>query len=359
MRKVPAILVCDAGTGSLRIAGLTVLDRLVITAHRAGCTPITIVSDAPPSLARTEAMGIRPSMATCAPAGSDAPNRPALMITGAVLVDSMDLARVVETGGQLISQDGSLLPVKMAGSNVSPVIAQGVAAIIHDDASAREAERRLWRSLGSNADGVVDRYLNRPIGRILSKVLVRTPISPNAVSILSIGIGVASAWFFTTGEFVLGAVILQLSAIIDCVDGDLARALFKQSRVGKWLDLAGDQIVHFSVFAAIGFGVARTNPAVPAITLGMSAALGVFICFPIIVRTLRLPVAERGRLLNKLIDAAANRDFSILLLVLALAGKMELFLWMAGIGVHVFWATMLLLQNAGARNRATGRRRSA
>ncbi|HJT80723.1 MAG TPA: hypothetical protein VJ719_05955, partial [Chthoniobacterales bacterium] len=60
MRKVPAILVCDAGMGSLTIAGMTVLDRLVVTAHRAGCDPIYIVSGQTSRLARAEALGIKP-----------------------------------------------------------------------------------------------------------------------------------------------------------------------------------------------------------------------------------------------------------------------------------------------------------
>jgi len=144
------------------------------------------------------------------------------------------------------------------------------------------------------------------------------------------------------------AVIFQLCAVIDCVDGDLARALFKQSRLGKWLDLGGDQIVHFSVFAAIGIGVARANPFVPALALGASAAFGVLLCFAVIVRALRQPLAQRSPLLNKLLDATANRDFSFLLLALAILGRMDLFLWMAGIGIHVFWVALLVLQSSRA-----------
>ncbi|HEX8489735.1 MAG TPA: CDP-alcohol phosphatidyltransferase family protein, partial [Chthoniobacterales bacterium] len=167
--------------------------------------------------------------------------------------------------------------------------------------------------------------------------------------IASILIGVASAWFFAAGHFVTGALVFQLCAIVDCVDGDLARALFKQSRLGKWLDLGGDQVVHFSVFAAIGIGVARADPSVPALALGAGAALGVLLCFAVIVRALRQPAAQRGPHLNKLLDATANRDFSVLLLVLALWGRMDLFLWMAGIGIHVFWMMLLVLQVGSPR----------
>ena len=58
MRKIPAVLVCDARTGNLEVAGLTVVDRLVVTAHRAGCSPIFLVCETAPTLVRAQAMGI-------------------------------------------------------------------------------------------------------------------------------------------------------------------------------------------------------------------------------------------------------------------------------------------------------------
>ena len=348
MRKVPAVLVCDAGMCSLPSAGLTVLDRLVITTHLAGCAPIIIVSERTPPLPRATALGIK----TIALPVPPELHEPALMITGAVLVEPRDLEQVVKQCGQLISSTGSRLPVCMSTPDPPPVRAEGVAIPINDGASAREAERQLWASLTSSSDGLVDRFFNRPVGRLLSKVLVHTPVSPNQVSIASILIGVASGWFFGAGQFLFGAIVLQISAIVDCIDGDLARALFKQSFVGKWLDLAGDQVVHFAVFAGIGIGVARSNPSGPALALGASAAIGVLLCLFVIVRGMQVPADRRSLLFNKLIDAAANRDFSVLLLALALAGKIELFLWLAGIGVHVFWMTMLTLQHTHAVRRA-------
>lgn len=331
---------CDARTASLKIAGLTILDRLVVTAHRAGCAPIFLVCENAAPLDRAKALGIPVSHA------SDAAGLPgaALLIKGSVLVEVRDLENVIAQRGELISAEGMPLPVRINVENPKPVAAGTVAMSILDAASAAQAERKLWASLTSTADGLVDRFFNRPLGRPLSKLLVHTQISPNQVSIVSILIGVASAWFFAAGNLVTGALIFQLCAIIDCVDGDLARALFKQSLLGKWLDLGGDQVVHFSVFAAIGIGVARTDPTVPALALGASAALGVLLCFAVIVRALRQLAAQRSPHLNKLLDATANRDFSVLLLALALWGRMDLFLWMVGIGIHVFWMALFALQ---------------
>ena len=328
----------------MEVAGLTVLDRLVVTAHRAGCSPIFLVGENVPPLVRAQAMGIATTSVPEIPKIQGA----ALFISGGVIVEPGDLMRVMKAGGRLLTANGAPLPVTMNPSGRQAVTALGTACAVTDAASARDAEGKLWASLTSSADGLVDRFFNRPVGRPLSKLLVRTPFSPNQISVVSILIGVASAWFFAAGSFVLGALVLQLSAVIDCVDGDLARALCKQSRLGKWLDLGGDQVVHFSVFAAIGLGVSRADPAVPALTLGLSAALGVLLSFAVIVRALRQPVAQRGALLNKLLDATANRDFSVLLLLLAIFDRMDLFLWLAGIGVHVFWVTLLVLSGGRA-----------
>lgn len=343
MKKTPAVLVCDARTGSLEIAGLLVLDRLAVTAHRAGCAPIFVVDESPPRLARADALGIDLTHVRDVSAFEQI-REPMLWIEHSVFVEVRDLENVVAMSGRLISAESGPLPVRMTVAEPKPIIAGALAMLISDAGSAAEAERKLWASLTSTADGLVDRFFNRPLGRPLSKLLVRTSISPNQVSLSSILIGVASAWFFARGYFITGALIFQLCAIIDCVDGDLARALFKQSRLGKWLDLGGDQVVHFSVFAAIGIGVARTDPSLPALTLGASAALGVLFCFAVIVRALRVPAARRGPRLNKLLDATANRDFSVLLLALALWDRMDLFLWMAGIGIHLFWVVLFALQ---------------
>lgn len=345
MNNVPAVLVCDAGTGNLKIAGLTVLDRMVVTAHRAGCAPVFIVTNGAPHLSRARELAITPTILNSAP---ELETR-SLLIDGGVLVESSDLERTIEAGGQLTGTDRSLLPVRMTTTDPQPIVALGVAHAITDASSAREAERKLWGSLASSADGLVDTFFNRPVGRVFSKMLVQTAVSPNAVSVASMVIGVVSAPLFANGNFVLGALVLQLCAVIDCVDGDLARALFKQSPLGKWLDIGGDQVVHFSVFLGIGLGVARNYPQVPALALGVSAAVGVLLCFPVIIRGLRQPPEQRGYILQKLMDATANRDFTVLLLILALVGRIDLFLWLAGIGIHVFWIALLVLQNASAR----------
>lgn len=354
--NLPAVIFCEENSASRRVAGLCVLDRLLVAAHRVGATNITVVSaQALPQCKRASALGIAFQTVTQPPESTG----PMLVLSTDALVQTADLKRVIEQRGRLAKPDGTLLPVGVLDSlsaapldsqlaRVPAVTVTGVAELVRDSASAANATRQLWASLTSSADGLVDKYFNRPVGRVLfSKLLIHTPISPNQVSVAATLIGLLSAACFAEGSAkaaIWAATLLQLSAIVDCVDGDLARVLFKESPLGKWLDIVGDQVVHIGVFVCIGIGLYRAGSTAPVLPLAASAAIGVVISFLIVMRGLMQPESQRNSRLQKLIDATTNRDFSVLLLILAFVGKLEWFLWLTAIGVHVFWVLALSLQ---------------
>ena len=352
---LPAVLCCDENAG-LQIAGLTLLDRLAVAVHRGGCRPVIIVAGKKVATPRASAIGAALQFVDTIPDMDG----PALVGTTSILVQASVIRALLASGGRLIDANGRALPIGVAphlhGSvedalrPLAPVMAANVACRITGLDSAKEAERSLWASLISASDGLVDRLFNRPAGRPLSKLLVHTPISPNAISLTSILVGVAAGALFAVGEYtasVAGAILFQLSAILDCVDGDIARVMFKESALGKWLDLAGDQVVHIGVFGGIALGLMKTTPAAPALWLGLSAISGALLSFAVVVRGLRRPQLDRSGRLKKLINAATNRDFSVLVLFLALWGHLDLFLWVTAVGSHVFWMTALALQLGG------------
>ena len=355
--SVPAIFFCNPEHGGLRIAALTVLDRLLVTAHRAGCLTLTVVCDGEmPAIPRARSLGLDPVVVRQPPKFTGV----TLIASANLLVQREDVIALIKDGGRLITPDKKLLPIGMARKldgtvaqtlqKSSRVISAGVARRVEDNFMAAMAEDELWETMGSSTDGLVDTYLNRPVGRVLSKLLIHTSVTPNQVSVFATIVGVGAAGCLGQGDQrwdIIGALVLQLSAAIDCVDGDIARMVFKESKLGKWLDLVGDQVVHVALFVAIAMGVAAAKPAVPALALGVSAALGVLIAFGVVLRGMLHPDARGNTRLQRLIDATTNRDFSVVIIVLAFANRLDLFLWAASIGVHVFWLLALGLQLYG------------
>lgn len=236
--------------------------------------------------------------------------------------------------------------------------AEGVAVLVRNAAEAKHAEGMLWDSLVSDTDGMVDVYFNRPMGRSLAKILVHTAVTPNQVSLCSAAIGLVAAYQFAQGDYasgILGGVLFQISAIVDCIDGDIARMVFKESRVGKWLDIVGDQVVHLAVFGAIAWGASKGSLESVAWLLGGSAMAGAVLSFLVVMRGMLVTKDQPRTKWQRWIDTATSRDFSALVLLLACFDKLTWFLWMAAIGVHVFWVAALLVQLPGGRRGALER----
>ncbi len=350
-----AVVILAPGTSELNVAALTVLDRLLVALHRAGYRDIQVVGREPiPAAPRAQVWGVTFSVVHELPPIQG----PTLILRAEVLVQVADLKRLADGPNRLVGAKGEAFPVgvvvdaagdweqSLAG-NV-PVRAEGVACWVRNEAEARQAARVLWGSLTSSSDGWVDRVFNRPVGRPLARWLSRTWVTPNQISLASIVLGVMAGVLFGVGQrewAIAAGLLFQLSAVLDCVDGDVARIVFKESPLGKWLDLIGDQVVHVSVFAGIAVGLARDGSEAPVGWLGLAAIVGALMSFLMVLRGMRRPAGKDGnRLLGRFLDAATNRDFSVLVLALACVDRLEVFLWLAAIGSHVFWALLGCLQ---------------
>lgn len=170
--KIPAVILVDDDCASLRIAGLTVLDRLLVALFRGNVESITIVAcHTLPPLPRSRALGIRFNISPSMPSLEG----PVLLASANLLVQPPDVRRCIEQQARLLSSDGEPLDFGVGGrlSNEeglqnSPTIPSiGVALPVRDSAMAAVAEKALWTSLTSSADGAVDKYFNRPCGRVL------------------------------------------------------------------------------------------------------------------------------------------------------------------------------------------------
>jgi phosphatidylglycerophosphate synthase len=89
----------------------------------------------------------------------------------------------------------------------------------------------------------------------LTRVLLRTPLTPNGVTWLMILDGVAAAAVLTLPGVLpaIGAfVLIQLQILLDCSDGEMARWLDRKSPVGIYLDRIGHWVTETALPIALG-----------------------------------------------------------------------------------------------------------
>ncbi len=132
---------------------------------------------------------------------------------------------------------------------------------------------RVRLSMANRAnDGFFSVFVLRKFSKLLTWVAVRIGATPNQVTTLSFLIGLYSAYLFSRGEFLpilFGAVLLQISIIVDCVDGELARYTRKFSKLGAWLDAVTDRVKEYLVYLGLAYGAAKSgeNLWIPAMAL--------------------------------------------------------------------------------------------
>jgi CDP-L-myo-inositol myo-inositolphosphotransferase len=111
----------------------------------------------------------------------------------------------------------------------------------------KRAERTLSKSLAKATDGLVSRHLNRRLSIPLSRLLVRTPVTPNQITVFSFLLGLASAALFAQGRGLIAGLLAQVSSIIDGCDGEVARMKAMGSRFGGYLDSLLDRYADVAI----------------------------------------------------------------------------------------------------------------
>jgi hypothetical protein len=103
-------------------------------------------------------------------------------------------------------------------------------------------------------DGFYSTFVLRRISRHITPWAVRHGVSANAVTLASALIGLGGGGLFAVGRYpalVAGAVLLQISIVLDCVDGEIARATRTRSSFGGWLDAVTDRLKEYGALAGL------------------------------------------------------------------------------------------------------------
>jgi hypothetical protein len=172
---------------------------------------------------------------------------------------------------------------------------------VQDTADIRIAERRLFSSLKGEFEGFVDRFFNRKVSRWFTRVFLALRFSPNAITIVATVVGLIAAACFGLGSYQagIGAALLCAAAIAgNVLSFTLVNKAQKIKQASKW-----NTPVH--------------------------AAWSDF-----------------------MLKNVASRDFSVIVLIFALLGKLHWFLWTAAIGSMVFAMIMVWVLRPSAISRA-------
>ena len=106
-------------------------------------------------------------------------------------------------------------------------------------------------------DGFFSVFFLRRVSKLLTWAAVKIGATPNQVTIASFAIGLYAAFLFAQGDtwsLIGGAILLQVSIIVDCVDGEIARYTRKFSELGAWLDAITDRVKEYAVFLGLAYG---------------------------------------------------------------------------------------------------------
>ena len=90
-------------------------------------------------------------------------------------------------------------------------------------------------------DGYVSRHLNRKISDPLARQLTKAKVTPNQMTWAAFGIALLSFISFLLGHNIIAGLLVQLSSIVDGIDGNLARLKGASSTFGGFLDSVLDR----------------------------------------------------------------------------------------------------------------------
>lgn len=220
------------------------------------------------------------------------------------------------------------------------------AELVEDERSALQAERKFIELHKHYYRQFMDFWVNSFFSLKISSLLVRTSITPNALTLLGLIIGLFSAWQFAQGNYwggVFGGLAFVGTAIWDCCDGDVARLKFMESDFGETLDTTCDNLNNIFAFTGIMIGVALTSgflhALIPFILLGAGGGLIFYFIY--------YPKGEKGSFFQgtwiyDVIQHLASRDFVYIALLFGILGRLDWFLWLSGLGSIVFALALYL-----------------
>ena len=126
-------------------------------------------------------------------------------------------------------------------------------------------------------DGPISKNINRPISKWITSKITDYRLSPNQISIAVLFIAAFSGLIISMeGYFflVLGALLAQLSSILDGCDGELARLKLLESKFGGWFDQVLDRYGDLFILTGLTFHTYFIHKTLTVFFIGFIAVGG-------------------------------------------------------------------------------------
>lgn len=121
----------------------------------------------------------------------------------------------------------------------------------------------ILRRTGKAQDGLVSRWLNRPISRRITALLLHCRgVRPNHATAITALLALLMVAALLSGRewgLTAGALLFQAASILDGVDGEIARATFRSSKAGAALDTAVDVATNLLFVAGLAINLAQAG----------------------------------------------------------------------------------------------------
>jgi phosphatidylglycerophosphate synthase len=112
-----------------------------------------------------------------------------------------------------------------------------------------------YRRTRKPKDILWNRFVARPLAAVVIVPLARTSVTPNQITLATLAVFLAGAAVMAFlpgwGALCVGAGIVEISYVLDCADGQLARLKGTSSPVGAHLDFLMDELKAFALVAAV------------------------------------------------------------------------------------------------------------
>lgn len=134
----------------------------------------------------------------------------------------------------------------------------------HDEPRiAKWLSKDMFDELYEQTEGWVARGINKKISFPITRLLVKTPITPNQITVFCFILGLVGCFMVLSPSWLsraFGAGLLQLSSILDGCDGEMAKLKARSSRLGAWLDTISDDVLNNALLICLYCGYLAQFP---------------------------------------------------------------------------------------------------